>query len=268
MTTVELSNAISMIDENILCNILEERYQRTAAGAKTHKPAVLIRRFSLVAAAACLIAVAFTLPLFKNQPNTFPTTPLPTTSSSPNNTLPGGHTPAFSQPTLEKIFTMAPYDKLFPRKILDDYVFYSSYRTEYDPVIGAEGGGYLHVVFTASPDEPLSCTFEVSVRKVTTQRELADISNPQSFDLTYYYEVAKKDELPVKGNYFPTFLPEHISKELLEYRIYVFDDGLCKASVDILFDNYVVSYSYNGYDSSALTAADLYQVIMSSQWFH
>ena len=67
MTTVELSNAISTIDENILCDILDERYQRTAAGAKTRKPAVFFRRFSFAAVAACVIVAAFALQHFTNQ---------------------------------------------------------------------------------------------------------------------------------------------------------------------------------------------------------
>ena len=118
MTTIELSNAISMIDENILNDILEERYQRTAAGAKTRKPAVFFHRFSFAAAAVavCILAAVFTLPHFRNKPSNLPTTnPLPTTDTIPNSPHSGGHTPAFSQPSLDEIYAMTPYDQLFLR---------------------------------------------------------------------------------------------------------------------------------------------------------
>ena len=274
MTTIELSNAISTIDDNILCDILDERYQRLTA-KRAPNPAIFIRRFSLVAAAACLITAVFTLPLFKNQPNNLPTTsPLPTTStvqptqSSPTPSLPthsGGYIPAFSRPSLEEIYAMPPYDQLFPRKTLDNHIFFSSYKTEYDPIIGATNGEYLSVVFKLPSSNALDPnSLDISISASAENVRFADIENPQSYDLKLYYEEKKKNELPVEGDYFPTFLPTDISEELLEHRIYVLDDGVCKAAIKIFFADYVVSYGYTG---TAITAADFYAMITSAQWF-
>lgn len=263
MTTIELSNAISMIDENIFSDILEERYQRTATQKKTRKPAFFFRRFSFAAAAvaACVIVAVFTLPHFGNQPSNLPTSnPLPTTNTVPNSPHSGGHTPAFSQPSLDEIYAMSPYDQLFPRKILADYAFYSSYRTESDPAIGVTAGGYLSVVFKPSSSGALDYnSLEVSISADVDNLVFADIENPQSYDLAHFYK-----ERPIHGNYFPVFMPDDIDTDILNYRIFVFDDGLCKASIKIFIDDYVVSYSYTGLP---ITAAEFYEMITSAQWF-
>ena len=263
MNTVELSNAISMIDENILCDILDERYKRMTAEKKVHKSAVFIRRFSFAAAAVavCILATVFTLPHFRNQPSNLPNpNPLPTTDTIPNSPHSGGHTPAFSQPSLDEIYAMTPYDQLFPRKILDDYAFYSSYRTESDPIVGTTAGGYLSVVFKPSSSGTLDYySLEVSISADVDNLVFADIENPQSYDLAHFYK-----ERPIHGNYFPTFMPDDIDTDILNYRIYVFDNGLCKASIKIFIDDHIVSYSYTG---STITAADFYAMITSAQWF-
>ena len=66
MDTNRLANAITMIDENILFDILEERHKKHAQIQKTERHSKSFRRFSLAVAtiAACIFAVILAITNF------------------------------------------------------------------------------------------------------------------------------------------------------------------------------------------------------------
>lgn len=254
MSVAQLANAITMMDENILSDILEERYKRITRTRKTDRSLVTICRFPLAMAtiaAACVIVVILAAPHLIRQPNT--------------NNLPDApqYIAAFSSPELEALYKEHPYSELLPQKIPETLAFVSSYRTEYDPIANPNNKQYLSLFFGA---EKNSNSLEVKVKGYDGKVIIADPEKPDTYDLSLYYRYL---ETPgAVGADAPKmislFNAETLSKSIAEKRMYVFADGLCKAEIEILCGDYIVSYHYVG---AELSAQSFYDMITSSLFF-
>lgn len=136
MRTDQLANAISMIEENTLFDILEERHKRITR--KTDRSLVTIRRFSFAAATiavACFLVVMLAAYHLVSQPNNYLDSPQ--------------YIAAFRSPELEALYKEYPYSDLLPQKIPETLAFASSYKTEYDPIANPNNEQYLSLTFSA-----------------------------------------------------------------------------------------------------------------------
>lgn len=253
MKTTQLANAISMLDDNILDDILEERYERNLKLKSHGSQRASLRRFSLVAstvAVACFLAMIL-VPNFIGGPNT-------------NNVLDTPqYIPAFSSPNLDALYKEHPYSEILPQKIPETLKFLSSYKTEYDPIANPNNEQYLALDFGS---EQSNTSLEIKVIKYDGQGMIANPSDTDSFDLSRYYGYLETsgavgaDAPQLVG----LFRSEDISSEIAEKRMYVFDDGLCKAEIEVLCGEYIISYNYVGAEISAQL---FYDVISSSSFF-
>ncbi len=253
MNVAKLANAISMIDDSILSDVLEERYRRNADIKEASKSFKTICRLSLAAAAiaaVCLLAVL----------------------TVSNNTVPQDINPildkpqyvaAFSSPELKALYEEYPYSQLLPQKVPEKLLFISSYKTEYDPIANPENYEFLALCFGGSID---TGNLEIKVTKYDGKAEIADPAKPETYDLSLYYEY--RETPGTFGANAPKILnlfrAEDLSPMIAEKRVYVFDDGLCKAEIKILCGEYVVAYHYAGPE---LTSDLFFEVITSPHYF-
>ncbi len=253
MNAAKLANAITMLDENILSDILEERYSRNTG----IKKAEVIHRFPFAIAsiaAACLLVVTLAVSYLIRQPK----------PNEPNtDNLLASHTPAFSSPELEALYKEYPYSEILPKKIPASLNFISSYKIEYDPIANPENKQFLALIFSA---EKSTAMLEMKVMEYDGYAAAADPEKPDTYDLSLYYGYL---ETPgTVGADAPQmislFRAEDISESIAEKRMYVFDDGLCKAEIEILCGDYVVAYHYTG---PAITPTVFHEMITSAQWF-
>lgn len=259
MNNLHIENAVSALDADILDSILRKRHQRMTESA-IHS----IRLYKQVACAAAAILVicscaAGSAAVLLNRP-AYPGIPDSTTQSSDT---PPSYVPNFSTPSMEELYATEPYSRLLPRTIFSGLAFRSSYLTLDDPFIGAFGPHYLHLSFSSADAKS---KLEIKVSPRTGKEQLADPHDPSTYDLSLYYGPIENEG--ALGGKLPTisglFLPENISEEIAAARIYTFRDGLCKAEIALLCEEYVVSYGYNG---SAISGEALYRMIISSDWF-
>ena len=253
MNKAKLANAISMIDDSILLGVLEERYRRSANVKETKKSFKTVRRsaFAVAAlAAVCLLAV-FAIPNHTGPQNTNPILDTPQ------------YIAAFSSPELKALYEEYPYSRLLPQKVPEKLPFVSSYKTEYDPIANPENYEYLVLCFGGSID---TGNLEIKVTKYDEKKEIADPTKPETYDLSLYYEYLKTPGA-VGANapkIFRLICAEDLSLSIAEKRMYVFDDGLCKAQIEVLCGEYVVAYSYAGPE---LTKDLFFEVITSADYF-
>lgn len=172
------------------------------------------------------------------------------------------YVPMYSTPTMEQLYNETPFDMLLPRKMLPNCDFFSSYKVETDPVANPKNKTYLSVIYQTSISNGF---LEISISDQLDNVVLADLNNPSSYDLSQYYKTTESDSMKIdRHQYFSAFKPEALSEYLMESRIHQFDDGLCKANIDIICGSYLVSYNYTG---PAITPVELYAMVTSAQWF-
>ena len=253
MKTAQIANAITMIDENILSDILEERYNRMLYINKGNYFRTASRRFLFSAAAlvACFLVVLLAVPHFINQPTTHTNTDTPQ------------YIPAFSSPDLATLYKEYPYSEILPQKLPDTLTLVSSYKTEYDPIANPDNNQYLALSFGSVKTNN---SLEVKVIEYDGSAIIADPQKPDTYDLTSYYSYL---ETPgTVGADAPEtiglFKAEDVTKQIMEKRMYVFADGLCKAEIEILCGDYIVAYYYVG---TELSAKSLYDMVTSSCYF-
>ncbi|MBE6926759.1 MAG: hypothetical protein E7461_07965 [Ruminococcaceae bacterium] len=253
MSATKLANAISMIDDSILSDVLEERYRRNAGIKEASKSFKTIGRLSLVAAA---IAAVCLLAIFTVSNN-----PVPQDTNSILDTP--QYIAAFRSPELKALYEEYPYSRLLPQKVPEKLSFISSYKTEYDPTANPENYEYLALCFGGSID---TGNLEIKVTKYDGKKEIADPAKPETYDISLYYEYLETPGA-VGANapkIFRLIRAEDLSLSIAEKRMYVFDDGLCKAQIEVLCGEYVVAYSYAGPE---LTSDLFYEVITSPDYF-
>lgn len=253
MKTVQIANAITMIDENILSDILEERYNRMLSVNKGNRLRTASRRtsFTIVALAACFLVVLFAVPHFINQPNTHEYINTPQ------------YIPAFSSPELAVLYKEYPYSEMLPQKLPETLMFVSSYKTEYDPITNPDNKQYLALTFSA---EKTNTSLEVKVTECDGSAIIADPRKPETYDIAPYYSYLETPD-SVGADAPKTiglFRAEDITKQIIEKRMYVFANGLCKADIEVLCGDYIVAYQYSG---TELSAQLVYDMITSSCYF-
>ena len=170
--------------------------------------------------------------------------------------------PAFSTPTLEEVYAIAPYSELLPKRLLSNCSFSSSYMTEYDPVANPEGHKFLALIFKTG-NEPWD-TMEIKVSEYDGSAVFADINDKKTYALSYLYG---NDSTPVGKDlvsFSDLFRAEDITFDIAKEMVYTLPDGLCKAEISLLCGDYIVSYAYTG---DEITAESFYDMIVSSDWF-
>ena len=225
-----------------------------------------------VALAACLCllltaaAVAPRLFTRPNQPDIQQTTDAtavpPDTGSSQ---IPPEYIPAYSTPDLETLYMQAPFASLIPRKLPESFAFKSSYKAEYDSLANPNNEPYLWLGFSSSESELYN--IEIRISKYDGKTTLSDPETPNDYDLSRYYDYLKTPG--AVGADAPAvldalFRSEDLSVSIAEKRMYVFDDGICKAEIKLLCGDYTISYSYVG---AEISPTAFYEVITSSDHF-
>ena len=242
-----------MIEECILYKILEERNNRMLCINKGNHFRRVYRRllFSSAVLAACILVALFAAPHFINQPSTHTNTETPQ------------YIPAFSSPDLATLYKEYPYSEILPQKLPDTLTLVSSYKTEYDPIANPDNNQYLALSFGSVKTNN---SLEVKVIEYDGSAIIADPQKPDTYDLTSYYSYL---ETPgTVGADAPKtiglFKAEDVTKQIIENRMYVFSDGLCKAEIDVLCGDYIVAYCYTG---TELSSTSIYDMVTSSCYF-
>ena len=170
--------------------------------------------------------------------------------------------PDFTSPILDEVYATAPYSELLPRKLLSNCTFVSSYMTKYDPIANPDDSKFLSLVFKTGSE--LWETMEIKISKYDETLSFADINDKKTYALSYIYG---NDSTPAGENnskYSGFFHAQEISIDIVKEMVYTMSDGLCKAELSVLCDNYIVSYSYTG---SEISADNFYDMVISSNWF-
>ena len=244
MNAVEFNLALNEVDQSYIQEYLTKAKKNTAS---------LLYR--ITTAAACLVLAAVGLWLFLGK-QIFPArneSVVPTTVETNSQQYTPQEIEAFTTPELEALYRDETYSELLPRLIPSGMSFKSTFLTE--------SGNYLLVQFE-SPDS----TLDIQVSEYDGSGELADPEKPETYRLDLHYGPQEQygtvsAELP---NVFLPIRSTDVTHEIAAAKIYTYRDGLCKASIDILFGDYIVHYAYNGKEISADV---FYEMITSSNCF-
>ena len=245
--------------------------------SESHQSAKRLRPMWInwVATAACfclLLTTVIAVPhLFKQPINT----EQPTNTEQPANTgqpdtgnsqKPPQYVPSYSSPELDILYKEGPYSMLLPRKVPETFAFESSYKLEYDPIANPNKEQHLWLGFQSKED---GSSIEIRVMEYTGKTAVTEPANSDTYDLSLYYDYLKNSTPGAVGADAPDvltalFRAEDFSEAIAEKRMYVFDDGLCKAEIQILCGEYVVAYHYAG---TEMSSQSLYEMITSSGYF-
>lgn len=263
MNKEQLYEAIGDINEEYICD----------AHKSVKKSSFAWHHWVAMAACLCLLFTAATIAprLFTrpSQPDIQQTTDTTPSDTVPPDTgssqLPPEYIPAYSTPDLETLFKEAPFASLIPRELPASFVFGSSYKAEYDPLANPNSEPYLWLGFSSSESELYN--IEIRISKYDGKATLSDPETPNDYDLSRYYDYLKTPG--AVGADAPAvlealFRSEDLSVSVTEKRMYVFDDGMCKAEIKLLCGNYTVAYNYVG---AEISPTAFYEVITSSDHF-
>lgn len=225
------------------------------------------------ATAACLcllLTVVIAVPRLFKQPSN---TEQPANTEQPSNIgqpdtgdsqEPPLYVPSYSSPELDALYKEAPYSVLLPKSVPEAFVFGSSYKMEHDPIANPNGEQHLWLDFHSEED---GSAIEIRVMEYNGKTSVTEPAKPDAYDLSRYYDYLKTPG--AVGADAPDvltalFRAEDFSQAIAEKRMYVFDDGLCKAEIQILCGEYVVAYHYAG---TEMSSQSLYEMITSSGYF-
>jgi len=249
MTKEQVYEAIGHIDETFI----------REAHEVAKKPQSVRTKWAVIAACLCLLltAVFASAHLLDKPGNT----------DRPDTSIPQDipqYVPSHSSPDLAALYKEAPYSVLLPGKIPETFVFESSYKAEYDPIANPNGEQYLWLDFRS---EQYKASMEIKVMEYDGKGRITDPTKTDTYDLSLYYDYLKTPG--TVGADAPKvlkalFCGEDLSESIVKKRMYVFDDGLCKAEIQIVCGEHIVDYHYAGMEISPRT---LYEVIASSRYF-
>ena len=94
---------------------------------------------------------------------------------------------------------------------------------------------------------------------------LADPSDPETYKWDLFYGPSENEgalgaNLP---NVFGVIKSSDVSKEIVSEKIYTYKNGLCVAGIEILCDDYILNYFYQGEE---ITGDFFYDLVMSSRF--
>ena len=168
---------------------------------------------------------------------------------------------AITQEERNALYSIAPYDQLFPRKILDGYVLADMYLSYID---GTKSGSV-----TLLNDEGIK--IEISMSKYKQNSDvIADPNDPKTYDAVWYSQ--QNEDRP--ENYSPKglFHAKDLTPVLVAARMGTFVPGeKFHFRVGALCGEYLVNYHW--YPSSEcpqtqpISAWQMYDMITSSQYF-
>ena len=241
---------------------ISESYINEARQTPVKKATPAWRKWGAMVACFCLffsgILAAWRL---NNQPSINdlpdPTQYVPGLSDPPQ------YVPSYSSPELDDLYKEEPYSVLLPTKIPETLSLDSSYKAEYDPIANPDSEQYLWLGFCSKQNDS---SMELRVMEYNGKTPMADPTKADTYDISLYYDYLKipgtvgADAPKITG----LFWAKDLSLSIVEKRMYVFDDGLCKAEIQILCGKYEVCYNYAGTEISPQL---FYEVITSSQYF-
>lgn len=259
-----LENALSGINEKTLDSVLSERHKRMEKGRMSASVSETKRKsfFSLKKAIAVaagfavfLCSMAIIIPLStRNSVNVDD----PNTAEQLNTPQ---HIEGFISPELDELYKTKPYSELLPNIIPTGLSFKSSFLTTKDELSNPDDRKFLAVIF-GSEDSSL----EIKISEYDGSGSIADPDKPETYKLDLYYgpienEGAVGADLP---NVFRIIRSSDLSRGIASDRLYTFKDGVCKAEIDILCDEHIVSYVYTGKE---ISGSLFYDCITSSLFF-
>ena len=238
---------------------INETYVNDAHMTTKKKPHPVWIKWAAMAACFCLLLTAvIATPRLCEQPTNIDQ---PNTSNPQNISQ---YVPSYSSPELESLYKEDPYSMLLPNKIPETFAFASSYKTEYDPIANPNSEQYLWLGFNS---EQLKSSIEIKVMEYDGKGAITEPAEMDTYDLSLYYDHLKTPG--AVGADAPNvltalFRAEDLSVSIVEKRMYAFDDGLCKAEIQILCGDQIVGYHYAGIE---ISPQSLYEVITSSYYF-
>lgn len=220
------------------------------------------RIIPVVAFVVCISVLAFFVPRITNFLTDYQNTE---TTSNLENTLKPQYVPSFAEPELDEIYMTEPYSNLLPYIIPSGMLYKKSYLSLYDEIANPNNKQILSVIFESDAGN-----LEIKIFEYEEDGMVADPNKPETYKLDLYYGPMEENGTP--GAYLPNvfnpFIASDVTKEIVADRIYTFKDDVCKASIDIICGQYVISYSYTGTSKHTIIGADLfYECVTSSNYF-
>lgn len=271
MNMEKLENVLSSLDTGMVDEALEMRYARFASVAQEKWYAKKAWKAAAGIAAMFALVCGLLYPWREENGNIsvprptadYPVIPNPTSQTT--GTYPG-FVQAYSTPSLEEVYRTEPFATVLPQRVLSGAIYEKSYKVEEDPRIDLYDPCHLRLYYHFSEDETFD-TMSITVIKYDPSGLHADLSDPNTYKFSIYYSAREEGKLDGElTSVFGMIRAEEITEELMNDRIYVFKDGLCQASIDLICGDHVVKYHYSRY-GKAITGAEFYDMVTSSEWF-
>lgn len=157
-----------------------------------------------------------------------------TTAPTVTETSPPDFFHAYAAPSLEELYSIAPYSELLPQKVLANCVFKGSYMPVYDPIVAAVSGP------SYSPDD-----------------------FPNYLSLRYSMGDAQWNGLNISVCRYEGDGQCTDPYDLAAYELQRVGD-ICKGYKRVLCGDYVVSYAYTGPE---ITVEEFREMVLSAKWF-
>lgn len=256
MNKDQLYEAIGDINEEYICD---------AHKSVKKAPFAWLHWVAMAACLCLLLTAAIAAPRLFVRPND-PEQPtnIHQTTDTGSSQLPPEYVPSYSSPDLESLYKEAPFDALIPRALPETFSFGSSYKSEYDPIANPNSDPYLWLDFTAKDS---ASNIEIRISKYDGRESVAVPEKTETYDLSRLYDYLKTPgavQADGPDVLEALFRSEDLSVSVTEKRMYVFDDGLCKAEIKILCGNYTIAYHYAG---TEITPTAFYEMITSADYF-
>lgn len=256
-----LENALSGIDNNTIDRVLSERYKRTERAAvrtrsvSAGNKSVFFTKIAPAAAALTILLIGFAIIVshFSDNPGISEGA---ITTGQPN--IPHV-SESFISPSLKELYNTKPFSNLLPKKIPEGFTLTSSFLSTYNEITNPENRKRLVLEFQSGDS-----ILEIKIYEYDGQL-LADPSDPETYKWDLFYGPSENEgalgaNLP---NVFGVIKSSDVSKEIVSEKIYTYKNGLCVAGIEILCDDYILDYFYQGEE---ITGDFFYDLVMSSRF--
>ena len=268
MKTDEMEKMLSCIPQQYLDQVLQKRAwpeSRTESREQRtrHRRSIKV----LLISAACMILGIGAVAGFvygRKAGILFPSTVMGETGTDTSkHTGERGGTPEYIQayclPTLEEVYSMEPYSELIPRDIPSEWQMSGSYMILNDPIANPSGSKFLALDFSTGP-EPIY-HFSVQVSDYRETEHFADLTNPDSYTVSNFYE---KTDPEVTQKYSVLFRAEDVSEKLMPNLIMHTADGRWRACIRIFWQGNVLGLDYHS--DKEISASEFYRIIRSAEF--
>ena len=170
---------------------------------------------------------------------------------------------------INAIHSIAPYDQLLPRQVLDGYILEEYILSDYSENAMTKYG-WVSLSFRGSDGTNLSVSINAFDDEAEQEHCIADPNDPKTYDVSWYSQ--QDDPRPERYSFDGLFYAKDLTIELVEARIgnFVPGEGF-SIDVGVICGDWKVQYRWNTYTMKLqelpVSAQQIFEMIMSSKYY-